>query len=133
MKMPLTAIVSRAPLARFLHEQALHALRAFDGAHRRVPLEADLPVGAGALLERGGRAQGVAAVDHRHLRGVLGEMGRFVHRGVAPAHHRHGLIHEERAVAGRAVRDPLPTNSSSPGTFRVAKREPEATMRARGA
>jgi len=47
-------------------------------------------------------------MQHRHRGGVLGEVQRLVDRRVAAAHHDHRLLHEERAVARRAVGDTAP-------------------------
>ena len=47
----------------------------------------------------------VAAMDQRHVRGDVGEVQRFLDRGVAAADDRDTLAAEEEAVAGRAGRD----------------------------
>ena len=47
----------------------------------------------------------VAAMDQRHLRGVVREVERLLDRGVAAADHDHFLAAEEEAVAGRAGRN----------------------------
>ena len=52
-----------------------------------------------------GRAELVAPVHDRHLRGELGEEDRLLHRGVAAADDDRLALLEERRVAGRAVGD----------------------------
>src|SRR5437763_1099044 len=79
-----------------------------DLAHHHVPHELDLRVPPGAVLHDLGGAQLVAAVEHAHARGVLGQEVRLLHGRVAAAHHHHVLLLEEEAVAGGAGRDAVP-------------------------
>src|SRR5205809_4310600 len=79
-----------------------------DLAHHHVPPELDLRVPPGAVLHDLGGAQLVAAVEHAHARGVLGQEVRLLHGRVAAAHHHHVLLLEEEAVAGGAGRDAVP-------------------------
>ena len=59
------------------------------------------------MVDLGG-AEGVAAVDYVYLLGHAGEEQGVGCRGVAAAHHCHGLAAIEHAVAGGAVVDAAP-------------------------
>ena len=86
----------------------------------RVQDELDLLVLRGAVDHDRRRAELVAPVDDHDLAREAGEERRLLHRGVAAAHDRDDLVAEERAVAGRAVRD-------AASLQRLLRREPELT------
>ena len=81
------------------------AVGAVDRGDLGVPDELDLLVVEGALLHDLRRLERVAAVDHVDLVGEPGEERRLLHRRVAAADDRDGLLAEEEAVAGRAPRE----------------------------
>ena len=77
----------------------------------RVELEPDLALGdpLHQLVDHDLLgAELVAAVDQHHAAADVGEVERFLDRGVAAADHHHVLALEEEAVAGGAGRDPAP-------------------------
>ena len=63
---------------------------------------AGLDLGEQLVLHDLFRAQGVAAVHQVDLAGDVGQVQRFLHRGIAAADHGHVLVLEEEAVAGGA-------------------------------
>src|SRR5512137_37277 len=72
-----------------------------------VPFDGDIPP-LGLLDELVSkdffRAELVAAMDHRHMTGDVGEVERLFDRGIAAADDRHRLAAVEEAVAGCAGR-----------------------------
>src|ERR1043165_7940114 len=79
--------------------------RADDFVDGAVVAELDFRIRQRALLHDLRRAQGLAAVDDRHLRGKLRQERRLLHRRVAAADDRDLFAAEEESVAGRAVGD----------------------------
>ena len=65
-----------------------------------VPDHLDLAIGEQALLQNLVGPELVAAMDHGDLRGMIGEVDRFLHRGIAAADHAHLEATEEEAVTG---------------------------------
>ena len=93
--------------AGFLVEQPdagddLRRAAAFDFLHHAVPDHADLRVGEQARLEDFLRAQRVAAVDQGNAVGVVCEVERLLHGGVAAADHGDALATIEEAITGGA-------------------------------
>ncbi len=97
----------RTLLARdgVLEDDALDLLAARDVDHLRVPDELDLGVLERAVLHDLGCAQRVLAVDHVDLLREAREEGGLLHRAVAAADDRDGLLAEEEAVARGAPGD----------------------------
>jgi len=79
--------------------------RAEDFIDRAVPDHVDLGMLEQALLQDALGAEAVAAVNHGHAIGEVGEEQRFLDRGVAAADHHNLLAAIEEAVAGRASGD----------------------------
>jgi len=73
-----------------------------------VPPEFDLGVLERLLLHDLRRPQGVAPVNHGHLRGEPRQEVRLLQRRVAASHHRDRFAPEEETVARGAGRDPVP-------------------------
>src|SRR3546814_20329796 len=69
---------------------------------RLVPQCLDLRIGEQAVLENLFGTQRIAAVDQRHVVAVVGEVERFLDRGVAAADHD-DLRSEERRVGKACV------------------------------
>ena len=69
-----------------------------------VPDDLDVGIGEQPVLQDLLGAQRIAAVDQGHVVAVVGEVERFLDRGVAAADHRDLLAAIEEAVAGRAGR-----------------------------
>src|SRR3546814_14558135 len=74
---------------------------------RLVPQCLDLRIGEQAVLENLFGTQRIAAVDQRHVVAVVGEVERFLDRGVAAADHDDLLAPLEKSVAGRTGRHAL--------------------------
>ena len=70
-----------------------------------VPHHLDLGMVEQPVLQDAFGAQAVAAMHQRHRRGMVGEIERFLDRGVAAADHDDVLVAIEEAVAGGAGRD----------------------------
>src|SRR5690606_33998476 len=72
-----------------------------------VPKNRDLRMREQAVLENLLGAQFVAAVNESHVVGVVGQVERFLDRGIAAADHRDFLAAVEEPVAGGAGGDAL--------------------------
>ena len=90
---------SRTPVDR------LRRAAADDLLDHAVPHHADLRVGEQPRLQDLLRPQRVAPVDQGDVVGVVGQVQRLLHRGVAAADHRHPLAAVEEPVAGGAGGD----------------------------
>ena len=80
---------------------------AFEALDRLVPHHRDLRMLQQPVLQDLLGPQFVAAVDQRHVVGIIGEVKRFLDSGVAPADHRHFLAAIEEPVTRRAGRHAL--------------------------
>ena len=80
---------------------------AFEALDRLVPHHRDLGMLQQSILQDLLGAQFVAAVNQRHIVGMVSEVERFLDSGVAPADHGHLLAAIEEPVAGRAGRHAL--------------------------
>ncbi len=83
----------------------LHHAVALDALDDRIPDEANLLIGEGALLQRRPGAQFVAPVDDGHLVGELGQEDTLFQGAIAAADHGHILAAEEEAVARATIAD----------------------------
>ena len=69
-----------------------------------VPGDRDLFVGKQPVLQDLFRAEGIAAVDHRHVGRMVGEIERLFNRRIAAADHHDLLAAIEETIAGGAGR-----------------------------
>ena len=73
-----------------------------------IPQNGDLGILEQAILQDLFGAERIAAMDQRHLRGVVREVERLLDGRVAAADNDHFLATEEKPVAGGAGRDATP-------------------------
>ena len=108
MNTPSTGSTEYAPVVTSRSRTPVDRLRraaAEDLLDHAVPHHADLRVGEQPRLQDLLRPQRVAPMDQRDVVGMVGQVERLLHRGVAAADHRDALAAIEEPVAGGAGRD----------------------------
>ena len=108
---PSTSMRLISPVRRFLRSRPTSASGsppATNSATSLSQIDLDMRIGEQPVLQDLLGAEAVAAVDQSDVMAVIGEVERFLDRGVAAADHRHLLAAVEEAVAGRAGRRALP-------------------------
>ena len=103
-------------------------VRAPNGEGHPVPEKLHPGMRQGTLLEYLLGPQLRAAVDHVDLAYDVREGQPFLHGRVPSPDHRHVAVLEEKAVAGGAVGDASPLESSSPGMPSLTAAVPVATI-----